>query len=113
MRAGMSTTDMVRCRSSVEQTRLIIVEVLSKEPDEDDEMELAETESDTVTGNDTENEDTIGSAWDDDDDGLYMDVARVYEHTIVQLGERLGDVFGAPIRAATTPLTLPTNDEQP
>ncbi|KZL83026.1 meiotic recombination protein dmc1 [Colletotrichum incanum] len=94
MRAGMSTTDMVRCRSSVEQTRLVIVEVISKEPDEGDEMEEDESETDATRGNDTENDDAIGSVWDGDDDGFYMDAARVYEHTIVQLGEKLGDVFG-------------------
>ncbi|KAF9882418.1 meiotic recombination protein dmc1 [Colletotrichum karsti] len=95
MRAGMTTTDMVRCRSSVEQTRLVIVEVLSKEPEEDDdEVEEMDTETE---------EEVFGSAWDEDDDRLYMDVARVYEHTIVQLGEKLGDVFGATPQPAAAP----------
>ncbi|GKT50891.1 uncharacterized protein ColSpa_11072 [Colletotrichum spaethianum] len=101
MRAGMSTTDMVRCRSSVEQTRLVIVEVLSKEPDEDEEMEGDESETDATMGNDTENEGATGSAWAGDDDGFYMDAARVYEHTIVQLGEKLGDVFGPAVPGAS------------
>ncbi|KZL67999.1 meiotic recombination protein DMC1 [Colletotrichum tofieldiae] len=101
MRAGMSTTDMVRCRSSVEQTRLVIVEVLSKEPDEGDEMEEDENETDATRGNDTEYEDASGSVWDEDDDGFYMDAARVYEHTIVQLGEKLGDVFGPAVPGAS------------
>ncbi|GKT60813.1 meiotic recombination protein DMC1 [Colletotrichum tofieldiae] len=101
MRAGMSTTDMVRCRSSVEQTRLVIVEVLSKEPDEGDETEEDENETDATRGNDTEYEDASGSVWDEDDDGFYMDAARVYEHTIVQLGEKLGDVFGPAVPGAS------------
>ncbi|KAK2034061.1 meiotic recombination protein DMC1 [Colletotrichum zoysiae] len=101
MRAGMSTTDMVRCRSSVEQTRLVIVEVLSKEPDEDDETEETESETDVTIGNDTENDDVVDPIWDGDDDGFYLDAARVYEHTIVQLGERLGDVFGPAVPGAS------------
>lgn len=100
----MTTTDMVRCRSSVEQTRLVVIEVLSKEPDDDDDMGVGETDSDTATGNETENDILPSSAWDEDDDRLYMDAARVYEHTIVQLGEKLGDVFGAPAPAASTPI---------
>ncbi|KAK1971419.1 hypothetical protein LY78DRAFT_676845 [Colletotrichum sublineola] len=101
MRAGMSTTDMVRCRSSVEQTRLVIVEVLSKEPDEDDETEETESETDDTMGNDTEDDDAVDSVWDGDDDGFYLDAARVYENTIVQLGERLGDVFGPAVPGAS------------
>ncbi|KAK1983141.1 meiotic recombination protein DMC1 [Colletotrichum cereale] len=101
MRAGMSTTDMVRCRSSVEQTRLVIVEVLSKEPDEDSDTEETKSETDVTMGNDTENDDTVDPVWDGDDDGFYMDAARVYEHTIVQLGERLGDVFGPAVPGAS------------
>lgn len=99
----MTTTDMVRCRSSVEQTRLVIVEVLSKDPDEDDEIEDMDTETDTAAGTETENDEILGSGWDEDDDRLCMDVARVYEHTIVQLGERLGDVFGATTQPVATP----------
>ncbi|OLN81151.1 hypothetical protein CCHL11_09548 [Colletotrichum chlorophyti] len=111
MRAGMTTTDMVRCRSSVEQTRLVIVEVLGQEPDDDDDDEGGDGEN-NKTGTDTENDDAIDSPWDnndDEDNELYMDVARVYEHTIVQLGERLGDVLGTPA-PAISPLPLPVPD---
>ncbi|EFQ28413.1 meiotic recombination protein DMC1 [Colletotrichum graminicola] len=101
MRAGMSTTDMVRCRSSVEQTRLVIVEVLSKKPDEDDEMEETESETDVTMDNNTENDDAVDPVWDGDDDGFYLDATRVYELTIVQLGERLGDVFGPAVPGAS------------
>ncbi|KAF4810406.1 hypothetical protein CGCSCA5_v010698 [Colletotrichum siamense] len=88
LRAGMTTTDMVRCRSSVEHTRLVIVEVLGREPDNDgEEEEDFDTEA--------ESDDRARLVWDEDDDRLYMDVARVYEHTIVQLGKKLGDVLGA------------------
>lgn len=80
-RAGMSLTDMVRCKSIVEQMRVVIVGVMNMggaEGDDDD---------------DDEDEDDLAAeehAWDeDDDDDTHMDVARVYEHTIVKLGEVL------------------------
>ena len=59
--------------------------------------------------NDTEDEDGMGgqtddtemgysdsnklrpATWDIDEDRLHLDAARIYENTIVQLGERLGD----------------------
>ncbi|KAL2753960.1 hypothetical protein ACRALDRAFT_1075899 [Sodiomyces alcalophilus JCM 7366] len=88
LRAGMTTTDMVRCRSSVEQTRVLMVEVLSSAEDAEDESYEPQTETDTDAPNDA-------AVWTEDDSRLYMDVARVYEKTLVQLGERLGDVFGA------------------
>lgn len=93
LRAGMTTTDMVRCRSLVEQTRVLMVEVMSsgaEEEDDDDE----DTEMETGTETETEAESGYGSTarWDiDEDDRLHLDAARIYERTIVQLGERLGD----------------------
>ncbi|KAK1717152.1 meiotic recombination protein DMC1 [Colletotrichum lupini] len=100
MRAGMSTTDMVRCRSSVEQTRLVIVEVLSKESDGDDGTKGDETDANSMNS-DTELEDATDTTWSEDEDSLYMDAARVYEHTIVRLGEKLGDVFGPAVPGAS------------
>jgi hypothetical protein len=93
-RSGMSRTDMVRCKSLVEQTRVLIVDVMSKEAeeldgdDDDDEMD----ESDAPGQSETEDERPRWGpgAWDEDDDRLHMDVARVYENTLVQLGETLG-----------------------
>jgi hypothetical protein len=100
MRAGMTTTDMVRCRSLVEQTRVLMVEVMSSGDFDDEEDEKT---------NDTEDEDDVGhqtddtemgfsdtntlrpATWDADEDRLHLDAARIYENTIVQLGERLGD----------------------
>lgn len=84
LRAGLTTTDMVRCKSIVEQTRVEIVDVMAKEPEEEGSSQI---------GNETEGgadgEDLSGLDIDEDDEFL-MDVARVYEKTIVQLGERLG-----------------------
>jgi len=87
-KAGMSRTDMVRCKSLVEATRVLVVDVMSKEPEaevnEDDEENSIGTEAEDI-GVDVE------SSWDDKDEDHNMDVARVYEATIVQLGELLGN----------------------
>ncbi|KAL7920786.1 hypothetical protein ACQKWADRAFT_150310 [Trichoderma austrokoningii] len=95
LRAGMSTTDMVRCRSLVEQTRVLMVEVMSSgEQDEEEEEEDDETEGDETEGG--EGYDAGGdSAWDIDEEKLHLDAARIYEKTIVQLGRRLGDSLGS------------------
>lgn len=83
LRAGMTVTDMVRCRSLVEQTRVLMVEVLSGDVEEEEEEEEDVDESDTDGG------EQFG--WDIDEDKMHLDAARIYEHTIVQLGNRLGD----------------------
>jgi len=83
-RAGMSRTDMVRCKSLVEATRVIVVEVMSKEIEVEEEEEgVDESVAETDVDMDAE------SAWDPDEEKHNMDVARVYEGTIVQLGRLL------------------------
>lgn len=96
---------MVRCKSIVEQTRVVIVDVMSKQPDdnggsddeneteEDTEKEITEAETDTE-GNYSAAESTgfVDPNWEDPDNELYMDVARVYEKTLVQLGEVMDQV---------------------
>lgn len=86
-RAGLSTTDMVRCRSIVEESRRVAVKVLG-----DDMVDYEEdTDTDTETDADVDAASaTRKAAWRGGDDGLFMDVARVYEKTLVKLGERLG-----------------------
>lgn len=81
-RAGMSRTDMVRCKSLVEATRVLVVEIMSKEV----EIEKDDEESGTdIDGIDTD----MDSAFDVDENVHDMDVARVYEATITQLGGML------------------------
>lgn len=100
LRGGMTTTDMVRCRSLVEQTRVLMVEILSNDrgdyEDEDDSNDEEDSEDDdddelglesTAQGS----ESLGGATWDIDEDRLHLDAARIYENTIVQLGNRLGD----------------------
>jgi len=77
---GMSRTDMVRIKSLVESTRVIIVDVMSKEIEvEESVAEESEMETDAETEMD----------WDQEEGNHDMDVARVYEATIMQLGEML------------------------
>lgn len=107
LRAGMTITDMVRCRSSVEQTRVLVVEVLSSADEVDDEDDGTGAETATETETDVETEVNLAAdsaTWTEDDDRLQMDVARVYEKTIVQLGNRLGDVWGG-VKGPTTMIT--------
>lgn len=96
LRGGMTTTDMVRCRSLVETTRVLMVEIMSNDTGEEDE--------DNNSDEDDDDDDELGlevtanrvrpkgsAAWDPDQDRIHLDAARVYEKTIVQLGNRLGD----------------------
>jgi hypothetical protein len=84
MRAGMSKTDMVRCKGLVEATRVLIVDIMNKEPESVEDMD--ENDGDT----DLEEH----SGMDIEEQKVEMDVARVYEQTIVQLGERLEENGG-------------------
>lgn len=93
LRSGMSRTDMVRCKSTVLNSRILIVDVMSKQPEEE-----GGTDDTEQTGDETESSGPGGptrpgfSLWDDgDEEDLYMDVARVYENTLVKLGETLGE----------------------
>ena len=96
LRAGMSRTDMVRCKSTVQQTRVVVIDVMSKEP-EDEEEEEDDTQLPTEDENDSDqdgpmdwNKVDLSKKIDDlEDDELFMDQARVYEKTLVQLGETL------------------------
>lgn len=104
IRGVITKTDMVRCKSIVEQTRVVIVDVMSKQPDENAESDDGETEDDTekeIAEAEMNTEGNFSAAesggfvdpnWEDPDDELYMDVARVYEKTLVQLGEVMDQV---------------------
>ncbi|OBT60481.1 hypothetical protein VE03_10102 [Pseudogymnoascus sp. 23342-1-I1] len=87
--SGMSRTDMVRCKSIVEQTRVVVVEVMGREGEVEDESVDAGTgtEDEMTDGGDTQ------MGWDEeeeDESALHdMDVAKVYENTIVRLDEAL------------------------
>lgn len=97
VRGVMTKTHMVRCKSIVEQTRVLVVELMNQQRapqmdmDEDD-PEGADTETELETDtevNDSAAEDGgfVDPNWEDEDEDLYMDVARLYERTLIQLGE--------------------------
>jgi len=101
LRAGMSRTDMVRCKSTVQQTRVVIIDVMSEEPGEEEEEQAGQQPTE-----DEDSEMDGPTDWskvdlskkinlqDDDEDPMLMDMARVYEKTLVQLGEALIDGGG-------------------
>ncbi|KAG0652813.1 hypothetical protein D0Z07_0078 [Hyphodiscus hymeniophilus] len=75
---GFSRTDMVRLKSLVEATRVLVVEVMSKVPTgEHDEPEESELETDGEM-------DLDGASTVVESNG--MDAARVYAGTVVELG---------------------------
>ena len=75
---GMSRTDMVRLKCLVEATRVLVVEVMSKAPEiEEDESDENEVDTD---GMNLDGESTLFEG------GQVMDVARVYAGTMVELG---------------------------
>lgn len=80
----MTTTDMVRCRSLVEQSRVLMVEIMSQARGDDDER----TDDETGTEQDETEMERIWNVYDEE---MHLDAARVYENTIVALGERIGD----------------------
>ena len=76
---GLSRTDMVRLKSLVEATRVLVVEAMSKAADaEDDAVEESEMETDYMDV-DADGESTLEA-------GHGMDAAKVYAGTIIQLG---------------------------
>lgn len=82
---------MVRCKGLVEATRVLVVDVMAKVVEVEAE---AETETETETEGDASAMETDGgSTWEEVGEGgkWEMEVAKVYEMTIVQLGLLLGD----------------------
>lgn len=76
-----------------------MVEVMRDPAEEDEEGEDEEggdTDTDTDMDMDTDTEAPAIKGWgsveDDDEMMLQLDAARVFERTIVQLNERLGDL---------------------
>jgi len=62
------------------------------EEDEEDEDEGGDTDTDTDMDMETPAIKGWGSVEDDDEMMMQLDAARVFERTIVQLNERLGDL---------------------
>ena len=96
-RGKPTTTDKVRIRGIVSKTRIAVFEVASKSDGEEETQDG--TETDTNMGTDMTTDDdsmNLNNALDLDDRADWeMDVAKVYERTIVELGHTL-DAPGNP-----------------
>lgn len=102
-RGVMTKTHMVRCKGIVEQARAVVIGVMAKQtaPEEPDltEAETDDDDEDLVTEMETDTEESpskdkgfFDPNWEDDEeDEVYMDVARIYERTLVKLGEVMDD----------------------
>lgn len=95
-RGKLSTTEKVRMRGLVERTRVAVVEVAGNGGSVTDTESIArsnvDTEDDFMTDNDEDN--TMEGMQVDGNHGRWeMEVARVYEKTIVELGASL-DISG-------------------
>ncbi|KAH0543013.1 hypothetical protein FGG08_002621 [Glutinoglossum americanum] len=89
----VSTTDMVRLKSLVERTRVVVVDVMGR-------WEVLEGREGKNSDDGHREEDESEDMGDQEEgDGRWeMEVARVYERTIVELGELLGNSGGGALR---------------
>lgn len=87
----LSTTEKVRIRGIVERTRVAVVGVAGKEESLVDVKSTPLTETDTEDDfNMTADDDDVENAEDESSHRRWeMDIARVYERTIVELGMAL------------------------
>jgi len=88
-RKGVSGTEKVRIRSLVERTRVGVIEAFKK-----GEFDFAEPEEDDMDKMDTDNDGELVLEGDDfeedeEDDSWDMQLARVYDRTLVELGDSL------------------------
>ncbi|KAI4731212.1 hypothetical protein E4T49_00813 [Aureobasidium sp. EXF-10728] len=102
---GVSGTEKVRIKSLVERTRVCVVEVLNKgEFDEDDDEatrdpspEDTDMDGDLILDDDGPEDINVDDI-DDDDNDWYTQTSRVYDKTMVELGDSMD---GAPIGIIT------------
>lgn len=93
MRRGVSGTEKVRIKSLVERTRICVVDVMSKgEFEEDDESTFPDESAQSDLDGDLILEDSGELNLDVDEDDYEnwdMRVAKVYDKTLVELGETM------------------------
>ena len=89
----LSTTEKVRMRGLVERTRVAVVEVAAKGESVADAGSVAQTDTEDgfTTNDDNDDEDVAmdGTQVEGNHGRWEMEVARVYERTIVELGTSL------------------------
>ena len=104
MARGVSGTEKVRIKSLVERTRVCVVDVMSKgefEEDDQDESMVEETGESEMEG-DLILEEPLHVDDDVEDENWDMQVAKVYDRTLVELGETMD---GPAIGIRTEPMT--------
>ena len=90
-RGRLSTTEKVRIKGLVERTRVSVVEIAGKDGSIDAASGTMATMTDTEKDLVTDNDDAVKDREDDLGHGIWeMELARVYERTLVELGESLG-----------------------
>jgi hypothetical protein len=89
----VSGTNKVRMKSIVERTRGVVADVMSKGGDEDDDMESRiEDVTDLETGDEMDVDDIRAVVEDDEAfNSIEMSVAKVYDRTVVELGNTIGN----------------------
>ncbi|KAL8960494.1 MAG: hypothetical protein Q9193_002813 [Seirophora villosa] len=96
-RGRLSTTEKVRMRGIVERTRVAVVEVAGKDGSLADVKNVPLTETDTEEDFNVTEDDDVDMLEDESSHRRWeMDIARVYEKTIVELGMAL-DASGSSI----------------
>lgn len=88
---GVSGTERVRIKSLVERTRVVAVEALAGAEGDEEGEEGGEEETDGEGGREGDVEDADEISWE-------MMIAKVYDQTIVELGDTIG---GMPIGIVT------------
>ncbi len=92
-RVKLSTTEKVRMRGLVERTRVAVVEVAAKGESITDTGSVAQTDTEdgfTTNDNNDDEDDAMDGTQVEGNHGRWeMEVARVYERTIVELGMSL------------------------
>ncbi|KAL8724473.1 MAG: hypothetical protein Q9181_006809 [Wetmoreana brouardii] len=89
-RSRLSTTEKVRMRGIVERTRVAVVEIAGKDGSLADVKNAVQSQTDTEDDfNMTEDDDMFNLEDESSHRRWEMDIARVYERTIVELGMAL------------------------
>ncbi|KAI9807478.1 MAG: hypothetical protein M1825_005418 [Sarcosagium campestre] len=94
---GLSTTEKVRIKSLVERTRVVVVETMrGGDAAEEAESEDEDADDDASIENEGTGDDEDDSVYQDEGYGTKwdMDIARVYDRTVVELGESIGEKGG-------------------
>lgn len=91
MRRGVSDTEKVRIKSLVERTRICVVDVMSRGEFEEDDSPIQEEPVQSDIEGDLILEEPADLDVDDDpeDNNWDMMVARVYDRTLVELGDTM------------------------